>query len=154
MTATSVVAATPSSTSAASINAKSSGSGSKSLSTGAIVGIVIGVVVGVALVAAAILFFIWRHRKQKQAADLEQTKHYQPYSFGEKDAIILPAGGSTTTAPSSTPTPIYMPHADTSRTPFEGEQSREDDYARDRFSASSLPDVMQERPLRIVNPDE
>ncbi|CAL9738082.1 hypothetical protein MOSE0_N02806 [Monosporozyma servazzii] len=68
---------------------------SNSLSGGAIAGIVVGSVVGaVAIVALIIFYFIYtrHHNAKSTTTDIEESKQYQPYSFGDQDAnpIIIP----------------------------------------------------------------
>ncbi|CCH59653.1 hypothetical protein TBLA_0B08380 [Henningerozyma blattae CBS 6284] len=61
------------------------------LGGGAIAGIVIGVIVGTAIIIGIIVyFFYWRHCSERQIIDLEETKQYQPYSFGDVDANPTP----------------------------------------------------------------
>lgn len=180
------------------LNSKNSG-GSKgsSISGGAIAGIVIGVVFGTFFLILGIYFFFFRRNNRKNnEPDLEETKHYQPYSFGDENAtpIILPPSSSTsnwripsrhnTTATNSrtntnssfsnfskngaemldttsTPTIInrtsmqnLTPKIKHPSTVFE-EPIPFVDAGNQRFSTSSLPDMMEERPpLRIVNPDD
>ena len=180
------------------LNSKnSSGSKGSSISGGAIAGIVIGVVFGTFFLILAIYFcFFRRNNRKNNEPDLEETKHYQPYSFGDENAtpIILPPSSSTsnwripsrhnTTATNSrtntnssfsnfskngvemldatsTPTIInrtsmqnLTPKIKHPSTVFE-EPIPFVDAGNQRFSTSSLPDMMEERPpLRIVNPDD
>ncbi|CAL9732591.1 hypothetical protein MOUN0_O01354 [Monosporozyma unispora] len=76
------------------LNDKSTTSSSSSLSGGAIAGIVVGCVVGaIAIVALIIFYFLYsKHQRQNPAVDIEESKQYQPYSFGDQDAnpVIIP----------------------------------------------------------------
>ncbi|CAI4050809.1 Wsc3p SKDI_15G0530 [Saccharomyces kudriavzevii IFO 1802] len=86
ITTTSVVERTSAVATADSLSNKSNSNHKKSLSGGAIAGIVIGVVIGVISIILILLFLLWRRRKSEDPLDLEETKHYQPYSFGDADA--------------------------------------------------------------------
>ena len=98
VTKTSVVEKTSAVATAASLDNKSSSNSKRRLSGGAIAGIVIGVVFGVTFIILVLLFLIWRRRKSEDILDLEETKHYQPYSFGDEDANpIRPPPSSATT---------------------------------------------------------
>lgn len=182
-----------------SLNSKnSSNSKGSSLSGGAIAGIVIGVVFGTLFLILAIYFFFFHKRNRKDNdADLEETKHYQPYSFGDENAtpIILPPSSSTSNwrIPSRHNTTNTNSHSNTNSSfsnfsmPLKNGTDVLDstsnstmnrtsmqnltpkikhpstvfeepipfvDAGNQRFSTSSLPDMMEERaPLRIVNPD-
>lgn len=162
------------------------------LSGGAIAGVVVGVVVGVAVIAAIVAFLLWKRHKSNQEPDLEETKQYQPYSFGDADAnpVILPPSRSTSNwrKPSKTdlvsdanssaygvPTGGVSANNSISRnsnknsnvfapddnpvqlqnhpsTVFEEPPSIY--QGNQRFSTGSLPDMMQDRQLRVVNPDD
>ena len=83
---------------AAASNNRSNSTSKQRLSGGAIAGIVIGVVFGVIFIVLILLFLIWRRRKSHDQLDLEETKHYQPYSFGDDDANPIgppPSSGTT-----------------------------------------------------------
>lgn len=189
ITRTSVYAtdsSTASSTST-SVDGKSTTSKSKHLSGGAIAGIVVGVICGtVVLAALAILYFVWKKRRQSsQQVDLEETKHYQPYSFGDADANpVLPRSTSSSnwhipsrnnTALSKNTAPSFANYDLPTRLPGGRESVMAGDVSNatkrshvpsvvyeeppsiyngnQRFSATSLPDMMEERQLHIVNPD-
>lgn len=175
------------------------------LSGGAIAGIVVGVICGVLAIAALILFLLWRRHKHNQEPDLEETKQYQPYSFGDADAnpIIAPIGGSgstwrrpsrndlgsndtnsisygvpngATTATGSlsasnslnrgSVTNIFAPEDSNTNHNNNGALNLQSHpstvfeeppllyQGNQRFSTGSLPDMMEERHLRVVNPDD
>ena len=67
-------------------------SSSKPLSGGAIAGIVVGCVVGIIVIVVLIVFYFSYMRYHSRTLDIEESKQYQPYSFGEKDAntIFIP----------------------------------------------------------------
>lgn len=73
-----------------SLNNKST----SSLSGGAIAGIVVGCVVGVIIIIALVVFYFlyWKHHSKNNALDIEESKQYQPYSFGDQDAnpVFIP----------------------------------------------------------------
>ncbi|SCU80578.1 LADA_0B08394g1_1 [Lachancea dasiensis] len=140
---------TASGTSAQDVSSKSSSTSKDSLSGGAIAGIVIGSIVGSLLVAGLVFFLLWRRRKQ-QARDLEETKHHQPYSFGDSDGSAIPAAQRNA---SVRRTSSELGHS--TNNDYAGQTPVFDDsYGRIRLSDGSLPDVTQEHgPLRIVNPD-
>lgn len=64
------------------------------LSGGTIAGIVVGCVAGVVIIIALVVFyFLYMKRHSKNdVLDIEESKQYQPYSFGDQDAnpIIIP----------------------------------------------------------------
>lgn len=195
ITTTSVVS-NPSPTSSGDANSLSAvGKGSKGksgLSGGAIAGIVIGVIAGVAILAMLLVFLLWRRHKSNQEPDLEETKQYQPYSFGDADAnpIILPPSRSTSNwrKPSRTDlgsnenNSVAVPNGALGANNSISRSSNKSNnmFASDdqnaialqshpstvfeeppslyggnqRFSTGSLPDMMQERQLRVVNPDD
>lgn len=62
------------------------------LGGGAIAGIVVGVVIGVLIIIVGAGFYLWRRHQLNQEPDLEETKHYQPYSFGDADAMSVDSG--------------------------------------------------------------
>lgn len=98
VTRTSVVERTSAVATADSLSNKSNSNSKRRLSGGAIAGIVIGVVFGVIFIILILLFLIWRRRKFEDQLDLEETKHYQPYSFGDEDANPIrppPSSGTT-----------------------------------------------------------
>ena len=150
VTATTVVEGPSASAQSNNISKGSDGNKSNnSLSKGAIAGIVIGSIIGSFLLAAAIFFFLWRRRQQN--SDLEETKHHQPYSFGDGGAMVLPVAAqrnnSLRNSSSSNDAQITDEYLQPS--PVFG-----DNYGRIRLSNGSLPDLAQEHgPLRIVNPD-
>lgn len=190
---------------------------SSSLSGGSIAGIVIGVVFGTLIIAVlAFLYFMSRHQKNK-TPDLEETKQYQPYSFGDQDAnpVIIPPSSTTSnwrrpsrnntamTADTTSKSAFTLPkiksntsvhsnynpvtstinkrngsvgtHSNNSsdtqsnmnghnRNSFENRRSNLPSTVfeeppsfyegNQRFSTSSLPDMMDQRQLRIVNPED
>ncbi|CAR26316.1 ZYRO0B06820p [Zygosaccharomyces rouxii] len=65
------------------------------LGGGAIAGIVVGVVLGVLVILAGAGFYLWRRHVLNQEPDLEETKHYQPYSFGDADAMSIDSPSRT-----------------------------------------------------------
>ncbi|CAI4049347.1 Wsc2p SKDI_14G0510 [Saccharomyces kudriavzevii IFO 1802] len=182
------MASSTSSSTSTSLSGKSSSSKSKSLSGGAIAGVVVGVVCGtVVLLALAIFYFVWKKRRQStQHVDLEETKHYQPYSLGDADAIpAIPPSASTpnwhipsrnNTALSKNTTSTFGAYDLPTRLPGGRESTVAGDAhnvsrrsrlpsvvyeeppsiynGNQRFSATSLPDMMEERQLHIVNPDD
>ncbi|CAI1704739.1 hypothetical protein SEUBUCD646_0O00560 [Saccharomyces eubayanus] len=98
VTTTSVIERTSAVATADSSINKSNSNHKKGLSGGAIAGVVIGVVFGVIFTIAILLFLVWRRRKSDDPLDLEETKHHQPYSFGDEDANpvrLLPSSGTT-----------------------------------------------------------
>ncbi|AQZ09356.1 WSC2 (YNL283C) and WSC3 (YOL105C) [Zygosaccharomyces parabailii] len=164
-----------------SANKKGSG-----MSGGAIAGVVVGVVVGVILIIACVLFFLWRRHLSHQEPDIEETKHYQPYSFGDADAnpMAYPPSrntsnwrkGSTTRSSSYGTVPTgFLSASNSGKGSLSSLLHSEDagnNYSRQnlpstvfeeppsiyngnqRFSTGSLPDMMQERSLRVANPDD
>ena len=180
------ISSTPSPNSA-SVNGKSSSSKTKGLSGGAIAGVVVGVVCGsVALLALAIFYFVWKKRRQSsQHVDLEEKKHYQPYSLGDADAnpVVPPSTSSSNwhipsrnnTALSKNTVSTFPTYDLPTRIPGgrdsiitggahnAGKRSHLPSVVYEeppsiyngnqRFSATSLPDMMEERQLHIVNPD-
>lgn len=164
-----------------SANKKGSG-----MSGGAIAGVVVGVVVGVILIIACVLFFLWRRHISHQEPDIEETKHYQPYSFGDADAnpMAYPPTrntsnwrkGSTTRSSSYGTVPTgFLSASNSGKGSLSSLLHSEDagnNYTRQnlpstvfeeppsiyngnqRFSTGSLPDMMQERSLRVANPDD
>lgn len=166
---------------------KSANKKSSSMSGGAIAGVVVGVVVGVILIAASILFYLWRRHLSHQEPDIEETKQYQPYSFGDADAnpMAYPPSRNTsnwrkasTTRSSSyggVPTGFLSASSSVGKGSLNSLLNIEDvanNYNRQnlpstvfeeppsiyngnqRFSTGSLPDMMQERNLRVANPDD
>lgn len=177
-----------------STDGKSTSNKKSGISGGAIAGIVVGVVCGVLIVAAVVLIILWRRHKSNEEPDLEQTKQYQPYSFGDADAnpIILPsssatsnwrrpsrndlgsndanssthgvptgtisannslnrgAGGSNTAFTSDDTNAVHLQNHPS--TVFEEPPSIYE--GNQRFSTGSLPDMMEDRQLRVVNPDD
>lgn len=83
------------------LNKKNSSNGDgSSLSGGAIAGIVIGVIFGVIAILVLVVFLLLYKRKraeEQRRLDLERTKQFQPYSFGDVNAtpIILPPPSSS-----------------------------------------------------------
>lgn len=170
-------------------NSKNKKSG---ISGGAIAGIVVGVVAGVAVIAAIIAILLWRRHKSNQEPDLEETKQYQPYSFGDADAnpMILPPSRSTSNWRKQSKTDLGsesnisaygVPTGGISANNSISRNSNKNQnvFAMDenavqlqnhpstvfeeppsiyqgnqRFSTGSLPDMMQDRQLRVVNPDD
>lgn len=166
---------------------------SSSLSDGAIAGIVIGVLFGTLFLVLLIVFlFFYKRSNKNQESDLEETKQYQPYSFGDENAtpIVIPPTSSsnwripsrTNTAntsssfsnfsmtmknnnggeiiiesnPNSNATSMHnsTPKVKHPSTVFEEPVSYIETGGNQRFSTSSLPDMIEQRPLRIVNPDD
>lgn len=154
-------------------NSKDISGHSKSLSNGSIAGIVVGVVVGT-VVIAVIVILLWRRYNESDGLDLEQTKQYQPYSFGDTDGAVLPEIPSYSNRFSSS-TGKYLDsnskrNTNTSIGNVNNNTSSNDTVLADsnvfmnfsnddevvgklRLSTGSLPDITQQRPLRIVNPD-
>lgn len=175
---------------ASSVNKSSKGKGG--LSGGAIAGIVVGVIAGLAVIAAIIFFLLWRRHKSNQEPDLEETKQYQPYSFGDADAnpvilppsrgtsnwrrpsrpdlmaadaspVVVPTGGlsaNNSISRSSNKTNTMFVSDDTNAIALQNHPSTVFEEppslygGNQRFSTGSLPDMMQERQLRVVNPDD
>lgn len=189
------------STGANSLANKSSTQSKSGLSKGAIAGVVVGVVCGVLIIAGIIFFMLWRRHKRNEEPDLEETKQYQPYSFGDADAnpVIIPTNGGPTSnwrrpsrndlgsnesnsASFGVPTTTLSASNSISRGStqvaniFAGEDSNhvasgaavqlqnhpstvfeEPPFmyqGNQRFSTGSLPDMMEDRQLRVVNPDD
>ncbi|CCF56256.1 hypothetical protein KAFR_0A08220 [Kazachstania africana CBS 2517] len=197
VTTTSVIQTTSSlPTSNRSISSK------KGLSGGAIAGIVVGVIVGVLILIALLVLFYFLHKRDKNRDNFEESKQYQPYSFGDEHAtpvIVSPnrkpssstihsnwinqSRSATVTSnlkskksyqtlvsessSSSLNNPNIRNFTDVQRhnhpsTVFEepafeiyNEYNHDDDNnGNDRFSNSSLPDMMEQRQLRVVNPED
>lgn len=89
-------------------NKGASSQSSRGLSGGAIAGIVVGSVVGgVLLVLAILAFVIWRRGRNNyddpDHLNLEESKHYQPYSFGDENGdpvFVAQSDNSTWRIPS------------------------------------------------------
>lgn len=119
-----------------------------------------------------------------QEPDLEETKHYQPYSFGDADAMSVDSpsrngsiwrkGSSATRSSSYGSVPTGFLSDSISKGSLNSLLMTEDtgiNYMRQnmpstvfeepplahnasqRFSTGSLPDMTQERNLRVANPD-
>ena len=88
------------------LNKKNSSNGGSPLSGGAIAGIVIGVIFGVIAILVLVVFLLLYKRKraeEQRRIDLERTKQFQPYSFGDVNAtpIILPPPSSSSLSASN-----------------------------------------------------
>ena len=96
MTAVSVVeTVVPTASSNTNYNGTMSQTNNKStspLSRGAIAGIVVGCVVGVIIIVVLIVFYFLYTKHHSRALDIEESKQYQPYSFGDQDAntVFIP----------------------------------------------------------------
>lgn len=163
---------------------RSTGPKNGNLDGGTIAGIVVGVILGVVIILTGVGFFLWRRHVLNQEPDLEETKHYQPYSFGDADAMSIDSpsgngsswrkGSSATRSSSYGSVPTGFLSDSMSKGSLNSLLMTEDagiNYMRQnmpstvfeeppsiyngsqRFSTGSLPDMMQERNLRVVNPD-
>lgn len=168
----------------ANANDKFASPKSGNLSGGAIAGIVVGVVLGAVIIVACAGCYLWRRHVVNQEPDLEETKHYQPYSFGDPDAMSVDSpsrngsswrkGSSATRSSSYGSVPTAFLSDSVSKGSLNSLLMTEDvgmDHVRQnmpstvieeppsiyngsqRFSTGSLPDMFQERNLRVANPD-
>lgn len=204
-------------------NYKATTANKKSISGGAIAGIVIGIIFGfiiILLLIFGIVLYTRKQRRERELNDIEETKQYQPYSFGDENAtpVIIPTNQmnskSSWRLPSRTSTKnndynndnnskfhsakrnVSMNSSITLNTNYHNtpnnnnyngnnsnnnsifeydnenndinirnklpstvfeeppDLSQFDNNGNQRFSTSSLPDMMEQRPLRIVNPDK
>ncbi|AGO11128.1 AaceriAFR349Wp [[Ashbya] aceris (nom. inval.)] len=152
----------PSSTSTASDNPNSDDlkkNTNKSLSGGAIAGIVLGSLAVVAIFIALVAFIVLNRDRDDVSSepDLEEKRFHQPYSFGDQDPLPL-----NYTDPSSSSNSKHQTRSNSEQSAHHAlfaDQApvahyQEAGFGRPRLSNSSLPDVTENRPLRIANPDK
>ncbi|AET39065.1 Wsc2p Ecym_3600 [Eremothecium cymbalariae DBVPG len=134
---------------------------SHKLSGGSIAGIIIGILLAIGLIAGLVYFLLWNriHDDDSTVTDLEEKRFHQPYSVGERDPLPLHQSNPTSSATSrfqlrsgSENSMAAQGHG------FFAEHAPMANYqepgsGRPRLSNSSLPDVTENRPLRITNPD-